>query len=298
MSRDPGDIPRAWGEIDVVTALSVARGMPVEALELAAERPARIAHAVLDVVRRAGAGDELSERERNLLFWGVFVLGHARDLRLFGPLMVLLKRPDEELGLLFGDDILMEGVPRLSISVFDGDPAPLLALLRDPTADESVRMSQFGALTYLTWAGRIPASVTRAFLIEFDEERPIRAGDAGWHGWEAAIALLGYEDLVPRAEAAHADARLLGDMAGPEWCREQAAQAAAAPEDRARFERDALGEIGHPVDEFDYFLSGPDEETEPAGDEPVRNPLRDVGRNDPCPCGSGRKFKKCCLAAA
>ena len=27
--------------------------------------------------------------------------------------------------------------------------------------------------------------------------------------------------------------------------------------------------------------------------EPVRNPLKDVGRNDPCPCGSGAKFKKC-----
>ncbi|MCQ4348988.1 SEC-C metal-binding domain-containing protein [Pseudomonas stutzeri] len=27
--------------------------------------------------------------------------------------------------------------------------------------------------------------------------------------------------------------------------------------------------------------------------EPVRNPLKDVGRNDPCPCGSGQKFKKC-----
>lgn len=26
---------------------------------------------------------------------------------------------------------------------------------------------------------------------------------------------------------------------------------------------------------------------------PARNPLRDVGRNDPCPCGSGRKFKRC-----
>ena len=22
--------------------------------------------------------------------------------------------------------------------------------------------------------------------------------------------------------------------------------------------------------------------------------FQDVGRNDPCPCGSGRKFKKCC----
>ena len=26
---------------------------------------------------------------------------------------------------------------------------------------------------------------------------------------------------------------------------------------------------------------------------PARNPMRDVGRNDPCPCGSGAKFKKC-----
>ncbi|KAA0020365.1 hypothetical protein F0A16_00710 [Salinicola corii] len=26
---------------------------------------------------------------------------------------------------------------------------------------------------------------------------------------------------------------------------------------------------------------------------PVRNTFKDVGRNDPCPCGSGKKFKKC-----
>jgi uncharacterized protein YecA (UPF0149 family) len=31
---------------------------------------------------------------------------------------------------------------------------------------------------------------------------------------------------------------------------------------------------------------------------PARNPVRDVGRNDPCPCGSGRKFKKCHGSAA
>lgn len=28
---------------------------------------------------------------------------------------------------------------------------------------------------------------------------------------------------------------------------------------------------------------------------PFQNPFRDVGRNDPCPCGSGKKFKHCCL---
>ena len=28
--------------------------------------------------------------------------------------------------------------------------------------------------------------------------------------------------------------------------------------------------------------------------EPVINPYKGIGRNDPCPCGSGLKFKKCC----
>jgi preprotein translocase subunit SecA len=35
----------------------------------------------------------------------------------------------------------------------------------------------------------------------------------------------------------------------------------------------------------------------PAGQEPPAAP-RKVGRNDPCPCGSGRKYKKCCGRAA
>lgn len=29
--------------------------------------------------------------------------------------------------------------------------------------------------------------------------------------------------------------------------------------------------------------------------EPENDPFSDAGRNDPCPCGSGRKYKKCCL---
>src|SRR5258708_13443674 len=31
---------------------------------------------------------------------------------------------------------------------------------------------------------------------------------------------------------------------------------------------------------------------------PARKPFRNVGRNDPCPCGSGKKFKKCCIGKA
>ena len=28
---------------------------------------------------------------------------------------------------------------------------------------------------------------------------------------------------------------------------------------------------------------------------PFRKQYTEVGRNDPCPCGSGQKFKKCCM---
>ncbi len=31
------------------------------------------------------------------------------------------------------------------------------------------------------------------------------------------------------------------------------------------------------------------------GPDPERREEPKIGRNDPCPCGSGRKFKKCCI---
>ena len=31
--------------------------------------------------------------------------------------------------------------------------------------------------------------------------------------------------------------------------------------------------------------------------KPIRNPSEKISRNAPCPCGSGKKFKKCCMRA-
>jgi hypothetical protein len=45
--------------------------------------------------------------------------------------------------------------------------------------------------------------------------------------------------------------------------------------------------IPHPHVSDDYQ----DEEE----DKPEPPPKKKLGRNDPCPCGSGKKFKKCCL---
>ncbi len=42
----------------------------------------------------------------------------------------------------------------------------------------------------------------------------------------------------------------------------------------------------------------PEDYYNPAPVETIRTADSKVGRNDPCPCGSGRKYKKCCLKAA
>jgi uncharacterized protein YecA (UPF0149 family) len=39
---------------------------------------------------------------------------------------------------------------------------------------------------------------------------------------------------------------------------------------------------------------GEDEEPLPPPVERIHADKNAVGRNDPCPCGSGRKYKKCC----
>jgi preprotein translocase subunit SecA len=41
-------------------------------------------------------------------------------------------------------------------------------------------------------------------------------------------------------------------------------------------------------------LPGEDEDPLPPPVEPIETSSEKVGRNDPCPCGSGKKYKQCC----
>jgi uncharacterized protein YecA (UPF0149 family) len=47
-----------------------------------------------------------------------------------------------------------------------------------------------------------------------------------------------------------------------------------------------------------WYYSLPEEKRKKLGGlMTVERDAPKVGRNDPCPCGSGRKFKRCCLLA-
>ncbi|WP_319526064.1 preprotein translocase subunit SecA [uncultured Desulfosarcina sp.] len=56
-------------------------------------------------------------------------------------------------------------------------------------------------------------------------------------------------------------------------------------------EPDHIEELQQPKEQPLVFSGGGDA---PAAKKPVKREASKVGRNDPCPCGSGKKYKKCC----
>jgi hypothetical protein len=65
-------------------------------------------------------------------------------------------------------------------------------------------------------------------------------------------------------------------------------------QDEPEFDDDELEEYGYRLDDEDDDKASLIGRGGPTVDASIRREAR-AGRNDPCPCGSGRKFKKCCL---
>jgi uncharacterized protein len=195
---------------------------------------------------------------------------------------------------------------KIIAGVFDGDTDALFALMIDRSIDGFVR-ELFGATTFLAWDGRVERGRLREFLVRFYQERPAEHGDQAWAGWLQAIALLGLRDLVPLVDEVWREDRIPEEWIDRPQFDEDLAGAERAPDDIDRFTQANLGYIEDVLVSLDWTRRSEDdvfeegEETSPWADfvypnEPVRNPWRHVGRNDPCPCGSGNKAKKCCLA--
>ena len=104
--------------------------------------------------------------------------------------------------------------------------------------------------------------------VEYKREG-MRTFDLMWKGIDERVT-----DIVYRIEQVEDDALR------STW-KETAAIHAAAPSATLPEPRSAEASAAEP--------SNPDDHV-----EPIRNLTQKVGRNDPCPCGSGKKFKNCC----
>jgi hypothetical protein len=297
-----------------IRALAAGPRIDVLALGVCLVRYDETRQTFLDLLRRAASGGALAEDETHLNFIGLHILAANRQTDAFPLLLRLLALDEDDLDRLLGDG-LTATMQRVAASLFDGDADALMAAIMDSSRNEYARNSLLEAATYLTWQGRIDREAMRRLLVRFDDEGLAADYSIEWLGWLSAIALLGFEDLAPRVRQAWNSARIDETLMDLEDFEGDLAWALRAPEDTDRFKLDQLGLIDDVYeaiswadhDDEDDVLD--DDESDGFDDEdglgmapwlsepgqPVSNPFRHVGRNDPCPCGSGKKAKKCCL---
>lgn len=288
--------------------------LPELAVAVCTARIEEAGPALCALLERAAEGADLSDHEATLLFRGLIILGGARYQSAFKPIVRLLRRPQVEVDSLLGDAIT-ENLSGVVAGVFDGDVDALFGLVEDRAIDEFIRGAFLQAATFLTWDSRIETDRMRRFLERFHEERLADRHDYVWIAWLDAIALLGLRDLAPLVHHAWDEDLPTPKVLNREDFEKDLAEAESAPRDPERFEKAGLGYIEDVIealrwtDQLDEIkedfirevlqMEGDPEFQEsywPAPAPPVTNPLRHVGRNDPCPCGSGKKAKKCCLA--
>ncbi len=256
--------------------------------------------ALLDAYAR---GQDRSEPTERALFLVVHLLGEKGETAAFGPLCRLLL--DAEASDLVLGDAITTTLRGILISTYDGDLAALQAVIETAEAEEYVREGALLAMAYLTRTGRVPEAEMRAYLLHLLAEMQPQAEHYVWVSWVIAVAHLGYVDLSERAEGLCRRGFVSYDWLRVADFRRDFRRTLDDPERMAGFTYDRIGPFGRAIDELAGWHAFSDEDEDALAppsladygiQQPITHPLRGVGRNDPCPCGSGKKFKKCCLA--
>jgi hypothetical protein len=289
--------------LQVIEALSGWERLPVDAIRAAQANRETMAPVFLRSIEEflSLEGESVPPAA---LFFMFHLLGEWREKSAYWPLAVFLRLPPGVLETILGGAIT-ETSHRVMAAVFDGDPEPLYDIIRDEEADEFVRSRMCQAIAMLTRSGDLPRVATEEFLRDcYSQLRP-QQDCYVWQGWLDAVAWLGLAQLKPLVQ----EAFLRGSI-DPTWLsfkdfEKDLQYALAHPEAEPLHPDGSHAPFGDTIAELSHWAcfnpKGRRDESEWLPTSlgiPHREPLRNVGLNDPCPCGSGKKFKKCCLNVA
>jgi hypothetical protein len=294
--------------------LAFQKRLPIEAIRAATADRARAAPILVHAIEQflSPDGDRTAQ---DSLFFIFHLLGDWREKSAYRPLARLMRCSPDDLDEIFGDS-LVETSHRVMAAVFDGDPGPLYQVIMDPDADEFIRSRMLEVIAMVTLRGEMPRSEAVRFLRACYCELEPQDECWVWHGWQSAVALLGLVELKPLVEDAFARGFISNGWLEPRHF-EQDLQLAI--DDPAALIEHSDGEydlFGNTIEELSTWYCFRRDEVRRKEEEVRRkerenihqntvlwqagtavNRYKNVGRNDPCPCGSGRKFKKCCLTA-
>ena len=293
---------------EIFAALATPEGLPREAMTAAGEHREEMIPLFLDLIERLQRDDidTASDEDQSAFLFVFYLLGEWRDPRAYRPLARLLRHDPDFLEILLGD-ALTEGTARVIAGVFDGDLQPILNVIEDEAADVFARCQMIDALIMIArlhppTKPAITDYLEQCFSADMDKPEEL------WGSWAFAVADLGLEHLVPQVRHAFEQEWVSPEEASFDYFEEQFRDAieggASSWFHRSRNTKlieNAIEELSGWYCFSDDYLKArsaprPSVSTMPGlFDETFERDAPKVGRNDPCPCGSGKKFKKCCL---
>jgi hypothetical protein len=291
---------------EILDQLTHAEGLPKTALRAATEKRVEMVPVFLREIDSYSALDSAERAKPTPLFFIFHLLGEWRERTAYRSLARLLRCPAHEIDAVLGDAITSTS-HRVMAAVFDGDPQPLYEIILDPNAEQFVRSRMYEALAMVVLRGELDRALAERFLRDAFMDLQPQAECYVWYGWQSAVAMLGLTELtilVKRAfDRGFIDQHWLGfehfqqDL---QWALKRPGEPRHPQDNQFTLFGDTVDELSHWYGFSEKFLADREgrlkqAEAEPAESEPYRNPLRGVGRNDPCPCGSSKKFKHCCL---
>jgi len=299
------------------------RRLPRVALEEAAVHREEIIPRLLGVLQDVARDPELyaTDKGRTIHIYAMYLLAEFREPRAYPLLVKIFSAPGEVPFELVGD-VVTEDLASLLASVSDGDPSGMKALVENEHVNEWVRGVALDGLITLVACGKLSRDEAIAYFRSLFHTLERKPG-AVWDGLANVCADLWPAEVMADLRQAYEDG--LVDTRHIAW--EDVTEALG------RGQKAALKEVQrryrlttNVVDEIKWWAyykkdendtEGPDEdEKESAGveeelddytdifppqpwsdpdvPEPLRRTQPKVGRNEPCPCGSGKKSKKCC----
>lgn len=288
----------------VIERFAFAERLPVRDIKACLTSREEAVPGFLRVLERCTRDPNPSLQDQDSLFLILHVLGEMEETRAFQPLMDFLVGDQDRVDRLLGD-VVTETLHQILISTFDGDAGRMYGIMNDAGIDEFVRDSVFRAWTFLAAAGRIDRGEALEYLRgAFETLRPARDCHV-WVSWVEAAGRLGFEELREVAKQAFEERRLPDRVMEYRHFENDLANARANGDREEWLRRERLHPFGDTIGELSKWPCYSEEykrrerrrqaERRAAELGTARNPNRLVGRNDPCPCGSGQKFKKCCL---
>ncbi|MFO1498947.1 MAG: DUF1186 domain-containing protein [Verrucomicrobiota bacterium] len=291
----PGFFPPAL----IIERLSEVRStQPVAALAAANQHRDTLTDVFLQAIER-GINDPKGDfTEHGMLFnYASYFLAKWREPRAC-PLFLRWFSLPGELALELGGDTVTHHGARFLASVCSQDVEGLKQLIQSPSANPSCRGQALLALAILSAWGEQPLETTAAFFSHLAQQT-LGAGDGLlWCDLTAACVGLELVSVFPQLRAACEQGWIPPSFCTPDQLDHLAKEAHGDYVRGFATKYPPIIDIAQETRWWAGFQQRPPGAAIAAGAahrQPYVAPPR-VGRNDPCPCGSGKKHKKCCGA--